>query len=332
MNFANPEYFLLFIPLIVAAWWATKYGIRKRSRLYIPTASWVDQRPRFGTPSPFRVHYVLRIISLSLIIVGLARPQEVFQREKRTIEAVDMIVSFDLSKSMDAVDFKPNRRTVAINVLEKFISQRVDDRIGLVLFSGEAYLAVPPTNDHKIVVESLTKSDNKHLQDGTAIGESLAVAVNHLRNSTAKSRIIILVTDGDNNMGSVDPETAAELAKGFGIKVYTIAVGRKGKVDFPVERYDPIFGKQVVWQSLTDAINEPLLQSIANRTQGRFFRAEAGDVLENIFKTIDALEKTKVEIDTYVRTSERAWPWLLTALMILSLELFALNTRWRKLP
>jgi len=267
-----------------------------------------------------------------LIIFALARPQEVFQREKRTIEAVDMIVSFDLSKSMDAVDFKPNRRTVAIRVLEKFIDQRIDDRIGLVLFSGEAFLAVPPTNDHKIVKESLQKSNNKYLQDGTAIGESLAVGVNHLRHSTAKSRIIILVTDGDNNMGSVDPETAAELAKGYGIRVYTIAVGRKGKVDFPVERYDPVFGKQVTWQTLTDAINEPLLQSIANRTQGRFFRAEDRDVLENIFDTIDALEKTKVEIDTYVRTAERAWPWILAAVFFLTLELVALNTRWRKLP
>lgn len=332
MTFANPEYFLLFIPLIIVAWWVSKHGIKNRSRLFIPTAGWVDQRPRFRIPSPFRVHFLLRILAMIFVIIGLARPQEVFQREKRTIEAVDMIISFDLSKSMDAVDFKPNRRTVAIRVLQKFIDQRQDDRIGLVQFSGEAFLSVPPTNDHKIVKNSLVKSNNKHLQDGTAIGESIAVAVNHLRHSTAKSRIVILVTDGDNNMGSVDPETAAELAKGYEIKVYTIAVGRKGKVDFPVERFDPVFGKQVVWQTLTDAINEPLLQSIANRTQGRFFRAEDKDVLENIFDTIDTLEKTKVEVDTYVRTSERAWPWILIAVIFLSLELLALNTKWRKLP
>jgi Ca-activated chloride channel family protein len=332
MTFAHPIFFLLLIPVAVAALLAWRYGTKRRSRLFIPTASWVDQRPRFTIPSPFRVHYFLRLPALVFIVIGLARPQEIFQREKRTIEAVDIIVSFDLSKSMDAVDFRPNRRSVAIDVLTDFIDRRRDDRIGLVLFSGEAFLAVPPTTDHKVVKEALVNSSNKYLQDGTAIGESLAVAVNHLKDSRAKSRIIILVTDGDNNMGSVDPETAAELAKGYGLKVYTIAVGRKGKVDFPVTIYDPVFGEQTVMQQLTDAINEPLLQSIATRTQGRFFRAQDSGVLENIFQTIDSLEKTKVEVDTFVRTSEKAWPWILAALVLVLLELMALNTRWRKLP
>jgi Ca-activated chloride channel family protein len=332
MSFANPEYLLLLIVVGLVAFFAYRKGPRKRSRLFIPTADWVDQRPRFRIPSPFRVHYFLRLPALILIVIGLARPQDVFERERRTIEAVDMVISFDLSKSMDAVDFKPDRRTVAINILTNFIDQRPDDRIGLVLFSGEAFLAVPVTSDHKMVKNALIQSSNRHLQDGTAIGESIAVAVAHLKDSKAKSRIVILVTDGDNNMGSVDPETAAELAKGFGIKVYTIAVGRKGKVDFPVKIYDPVFGEQVVWQQLTDAINEPLLQSIASRTQGRFFRAQDIGVLEKIFETIDSLEKTKVEVDTFVRTSEKAWPYLLIALILVLTELFALNTRWRKLP
>lgn len=332
MNFAHPIFFLLLIPIAIAAWLAHRHGIKRRSRLFIPMASWIDQRPRFTIPSPFRVHYALRLPALIFIVFGLARPQEIFEREKRTIEAVDIVVSFDLSKSMDAIDFRPNRRTVAINVLTDFIDRRKDDRIGLVLFAGEALLAVPTTTDHKVVKEALVHSTNKFLQDGTAIGESLAVSVNHLKDSRAKSRIVILVTDGDNNMGSVDPETAAELAKGFGIKVYTIAVGRKGRVDFPVTIYDPVFGQQTVMQQLTDAINEPLLQSIATRTQGRFFRAQDSGVLENIFQTIDALEKTKVEVDTFVRTSEKAWPWILAALIFVLVELMALNTRWRKLP
>lgn len=331
MTFANPEYFLFLIPVIFLAIWVRRSGVRKRSRLFIPFANWIDQRPRFTIPSPFKVHYWLRIPCLVLIVIGLARPQEVFEREKRTIEAVDIVLSFDLSKSMDAVDFRPNRRTVAIRVLQRFIDQRVDDRIGLVLFSGEAFLAVPTTTDHDVVKESLLKSNNKFLQDGTAIGESIAVAVRQLKDSTAKSRIIILVTDGDNNMGSVDPETAADLAQGFGIRVYTIAVGRKGKVDFPVEVQTPL-GKQTVWQSLTDAINEPLLRSIAEKTDGRFFRAVDRNVLESIFQTIDELEKTKVEVDTFVRTSEKAWPWILAAVLLLCLELLALNTKWRKLP
>lgn len=332
MSFAHPIFLFLLIPIAAAAWIVWRQGMKRRSRLFIPTASWIDQRPRFSIPSPFRVHYVLRLPALVLLVVGLARPQEIFEREKRTIEAVDIVMSFDLSKSMDAIDFRPNRRTVAINVLVDFIERRKDDRIGLVLFSGEAFLAVPTTTDHKVVTDALVNSTNKFLQDGTAIGESLAVSVNHLKDSRAKSRIVILVTDGDNNMGSVDPETAAELAKGFGIKVYTIAVGKKGKVDFPVTIYDPVFGEQTVMQQLVDAINEPLLQSIASRTQGRFFRAQDIGVLENIFQTIDALEKTKVEVDTFVRTSEKAWPWILAALVLVLTELIALNTRWRKLP
>jgi len=332
VSFAHPIFLFLLIPIAAAAWIVWRQGMKRRSRLFIPTASWIDQRPRFSIPSPFRVHYVLRLPALVLLVVGLARPQEIFEREKRTIEAVDIVMSFDLSKSMDAIDFRPNRRTVAINVLVDFIERRKDDRIGLVLFSGEAFLAVPTTTDHKVVTDALVNSTNKFLQDGTAIGESLAVSVNHLKDSRAKSRIVILVTDGDNNMGSVDPETAAELAKGFGIKVYTIAVGKKGKVDFPVTIYDPVFGEQTVMQQLVDAINEPLLQSIASRTQGRFFRAQDIGVLENIFQTIDALEKTKVEVDTFVRTSEKAWPWILAALVLVLTELIALNTRWRKLP
>lgn len=332
MIFANPELLLLLVLVLIVAYFVFKNGPRQRSRLFVPTGSWVDQRPRYSIPSPFRVHYFLRLPALVLIVIALARPQTVFEHEKRTIEAVDMIISFDLSKSMDAVDFKPDRRTVAINVLTNFIDRRRDDRIGLVLFSGEAFLAVPTTTDHQWLKKSLTQSTNRNLQDGTAIGESIAVAVNHLKDSKAKSRVIVLVTDGDNNMGSVDPNTAAELARGFGIKIYAIAVGSKGRVDFPVRVFDPVFGEQVVWQQLTDAINEELLMSMAKRTQGRFFRAQEAGVLEKIFETIDSLEKTKVDVDTYVRTNEQAWPWIWGALILILLELLALNTRWRKLP
>jgi Ca-activated chloride channel family protein len=332
VNFANPEAFLLLIPLLATCWYAWKFGVRKRSRLHVPLASWIDQRPRFTLPTPFRIHFATRALALIFIVVALARPQDIFQREKRTIEAVDMVIIFDLSKSMDAVDFRPNRRTVGIQLLNKFIELRRDDRIGVVLFSGEAYLAVPLTNDHKVVSQAIETSSNRNLQDGTAIGEAVAVSVNHLKNSNAKSRIAVLITDGDNNMGIVDPETAAELAKGFGIKLYTVAIGKKGKVDFPVTIMDPIQGEQTVWQQLTDSINEPLLQGMAQRTGGRFFRAQDSGVLETIFETIDRLEKTKVEVDTFVRYSETAWPWILAAVFLLCIEALALNSRWRKLP
>ncbi len=289
-------------------------------------------RPRFQLPSPARIHLLFRATALALLIVGLARPQETFTRERRLSEAVDIMISFDLSKSMDAVDFRPNRRTVAINVLADFIKSRTEDRIGLVFFSGEAYLAVPLTTDQKILVERIQESSNRHIKDGTAIGESVAVAVNHLKDSKAESRVILLVTDGDNNMGSVDPETAAELARGYGIRIYTIAIGRKGVVDFPVTVYDPLRGQQTIWQQLTDAINEPLLESMATRTGGRFFRAQDKDVLSRIFTTIDQLEKTKVESEILTRHSERSWPWIFAGFLLLFFEGLLLNTRWRKLP
>jgi Ca-activated chloride channel family protein len=332
MKFANPEAFLLFIPLLFVALFTWRVGIRRRSRLAYPTGTWVDQRPRLVLVSPFRLQFVLRLASLSLIVVALARPQEVLTKVNRLVEAVDLVICFDLSKSMDAIDFQPNRRTVAVQTINSFIDKRVDDRIGLVLFSGEAFLAIPITHDHDMVKAAVRESSNRYLQDGTAIGQALAVAVSHLRNSKAKSRVIVLVTDGDNNMGSVDPITAAELAKGYGLKIYTVGLGKKGRVAFPVRGTDA-FGRQVqVYQYLTDAVNDELLADIANRTGGRSFRAAEDGVLEKIFATIDQLEKTKVETNTVVRFAELAWPWMLAAALLLLAEGVALNTRWRKIP
>jgi len=314
------------------AWFQWTRGVRKRSRLDYPTASWIDGRPRFTLPSPFKVHFWLRLAGLSLMIVGLARPQEIFKKQQRIVDGVDIIISFDLSKSMEAVDFRPNRRTVALKTLNDFIAKRPDDRIGLVLFSGEAYLAVPLTTDHDILVDALARSSNKNLQDGTAIGQSLAVAVSHLRRSTAKSRVIILVTDGDNNMGSVDPVTAAELARGYGLKIYTIAIGKKGRVAFPVTVTDPFGRERTEYAYLTDAINDELLADIARRTGGKSFRAAEDGVLDQIFETINTLEKSKVETNTLVRYGELAWPWIFAAAVLLLSEGLALHTRWRKLP
>ncbi len=332
MRFTNPEAFLLFIPYLLATLYTWRVGVRRRSRLDYPTGTWIDARPKLGLMSPFRLHFLLRSFALAFLIVGLARPQKVLTKENRIVEAVDMVICFDLSKSMEAVDFRPNRRKVAIETIESFIDKRVDDRIGLVLFSGEAYLAVPITHDHKVVKEAIEASSNKYLQDGTAIGQSVAVAVHHLRNSKAKSRVIVLVTDGDNNMGSVEPITAAELAKGYDLKIYAVGIGKKGRVAFPVKAMGP-FGREVeTYQYLTDAVNDELLADMANRTGGKSFRAAEDGVLDRIFSEIDRLEKTKVETNTLVRYTELAWPWIWAAVLLLALEGLALNTRWRKVP
>jgi len=331
LEIANPEAFLLFIPLIYVFWVNIKNGVRFRSRIFTPTESWMKDRPKLQAPTPFKIHISLRFLGLSFLIFALSRPQAVSTREKRTVDALDMVICFDLSKSMDALDFRPNRREVAIKVISQFIDRRKDDRIGLVLFSGEAYTAVPMTLDHDVVKQGIRSSSNNYLQDGTAIGQALAVAVNHLKGSVAKSKIVILVTDGDNNMGSVAPMTAADLAKGHAVRVYTIGLGKKGKVQYPVTR---IIGgsEQVIYQTLTDASNDELLTQMAEHTGGTFYSATQESMLSSVFETIDKLEKTKVETQTYVRRSELAWPWLLLGLGILFLEIIALNTRWRKIP
>jgi Ca-activated chloride channel homolog len=333
MRFQHPEFFALFVPLILVALYQLRQGVRLRGRVDFPSTFWMDARPKLGLPSPFKVHWLLRLIGLSFLIVALARPQKVFTKVSKNVEGIDIIISFDLSKSMDALDFAPNRRVVAVKTTLDFIDRRPNDRIGLVLFSGEAYLATPLTTDHKILKDAVSQSSNRLLQDGTAIGQSLAVGVNHLRNSTARSRVLILVTDGDNNMGSVDPPTAAELAKGFGVKIYTIGMGKKGRVKFPVTTMNPFTQREeTVYQWLDDAVNDELLEQIAKHTGGRFFRATDSALLEEIFSTIDTLEKTKIDTQTYVRFSELAWPFLVTGLLILLAEALALNTRWRKLP
>jgi Ca-activated chloride channel family protein len=332
MKFSHPEALLLFIPLLALIWFVQKYGVRFRSRIYFPTDSWIKGRPKFSTPTPFRIHLILRSLALGLIIVALARPQEHSEKIKRTVDAIDMVICFDLSKSMDALDFKPNRRAVAIRTINNFIDRRADDRIGLVLFSGEAYMAVPMTLDHTILKTAIERSSNSQLQDGTAIGQSLAVAVNHLRTSKARSRIVVLVTDGDNNMGSVAPETAADLAAGYGIKVYTIGIGKKGRVAFPVTRTDALGREFEELQYLTDAANDELLQKIATASGGRFFSATEQSMLAEVFDSIDKLERTKVETQTFTLVHEKAWPWIFLALLLLTLEIVALHTRWRKIP
>lgn len=332
VQFTHPWVFLFFIPLAGVAWYTWKIGVRRRSRVDYPTGTWIDQRPKLTLISPFRLYFFLRLAALSLMIVALARPQHVFTKENRVVEAVDMVICFDLSKSMDAIDFRPNRHTVAVKTISAFIDTRADDRIGLVLFSGEAFLAVPITHDHKVVKDAVEKSSNKYVQDGTAIGQAIAVGVHHLRDSKAKSRVIVLVTDGDNNMGSVDPVTAAEMAKAYGLKIYAVGIGKKGRVAFPVKAMGP-FGREVeTYQYLTDAANDELLADLASRTGGKNYHAEDSDVLEKIFKEIDHLEKTKVETNTLVRYSELAWPWIWFAVLFLLAEGIALNTRWRKIP
>ncbi len=331
MTWANPEAFWFFLPLLFAFYFYWRKSIRYRSRLSFPF-DWAVGNSKRQVLTPFRLQGILQFVGMGCLIIALARPQERREKEKRIVEAVDMLLVFDLSKSMEALDFSPNRRRVAIDTLIQFIKRRSDDRVGLVLFSGEAYLSTPLTLDHKLLLSNLVNSSNSGLEDGTAIGQSLAVAVNHLRHSSAKSRVILLVTDGDNNMGSVDPISAAQIAAGYGLKIYTIGLGKKGRVPYPVIVDDGFGQKRQVLNYLTDAANDELLQRISDLTGGRFFSATDQNILPKIFQEIDRLEKSKVEILKQVKITELADMWMWLGLFLLCLQAFGLQTLWRKFP
>ncbi|MEI7440670.1 MAG: VWA domain-containing protein [bacterium] len=325
------EAFLLFIPLILGFLFFFRISARFRSRLIFPF-DWSSGISLKKVLTPFRLQGGLRFLALTFLILALARPQKRLGKEKRIVESIDMIVAFDLSKSMEALDFSPNRRTVAIDRLVEFIYHRQDDRMGLVLFSGEAYLSVPLTLDHKLLLTNLKTSSNSALEDGTAIGQALAVAVNHLKNSTAKSKMILLVTDGDNNMGSIDPISASQIAAGFGIKIYSIGIGKKGRVPFPVTVEDGFGNKKQVLQYLTDAANDELLQKISTYTGGKAYSAIDQSLMGKILTEIDQLEKSKVEILNQSKTVEVADFFLWLGIFLLFAEGFALQSVWRKYP
>lgn len=271
----------------------------------------------------------LRSLVFGLAIFSLARPQAVNREREHETKGVDIVISLDISGSMLAEDFKPeNRLGVAKEEAGKFVRGRENDRIGLVVFAREAYTQCPLTLDYDILSHLLSEIQIGMIQDGTAIGMGLATAVNRLRESDARSKVIILITDGENNAGKIDPVTAAELAKTFGIKVYTIGVGRGGLVPFPVN--DPLFGKRYV-QAKVD-IDEFTLKRIADITGGVFFRARDPRSLAEIYARINELERTEVRVHEYQSFDELFPYFLFPGLILLAAELILKNTLYLKIP
>lgn len=327
MQFRHPLFFLFFFLLPILAYW-----IEKR-RTY-PTLRFSNVSLAKPLHASWRVRSIgmfnlLRNLILGLFIIALARPQAVNREREHETKGVDIIISLDISGSMLAEDFKPeNRLGVAKEEAKKFILGRENDRIGLVVFAREAYTQCPLTLDYDILSNLLSEIQIGMIQDGTAIGMGLATAVNRLRESDAKSKVIILITDGENNAGKIDPVTAAELAKTFGVKVYTIGVGRGGLVPFPIN--DPLFGKRYV-QAKVD-IDEFALKRIADITSGVFFRARDPQSLSEIYSRINALEKTEVKVHEY-QSFEELFPYfLIPALLLLGIEMVFKNTVFLKVP
>lgn len=317
--------------LVIAAMIA--YHFRKK-RFKSATIKYSDIRivKRAARSSRQRYRFlltVLRVMAVALFIVAFARPRSGTEYKEVTSEGIDIMLCLDVSSSMQAEDFKPhNRLYVAKEEIKKFISRRINDRIGLVVFARYSYTQCPLTTDYGVLLNFVDQVQFGAVEDGTAIGMAIANAVNRLRDSDAKSKIIVLLTDGDNNSGEIDPLTAANLAEAFDIKIYTIGAGKPGNAMYPYQ--DPVFGKRYVYQPTK--IDEKSLREIADRTKGKYFRARSGEELEEIYGIIDNLEKTEVKESTHVEYRELFYYFAYMGLLLLMLEVLLANTYFKKLP
>ena len=309
--FINPEYFyLLIIPVVYSIWYFFK---RKNINSEILFSNLGSLNKTKTLKNRLRdLPQIFKILAICLLIIALARPQSSTNWEESTTEGIDIVLSMDISGSMLAEDLKPNRLEASKDVAVDFISKRVNDRIGLVIFSGESFTQCPLTTDHNVLINLFKDVKSGMVEDGTAIGMGLATAVNRLKDSDAISKIIILLTDGVNNKGVVAPFTAAEIAKQFGIRVYTIGVGTEGYAPYP---FQTPFGVQ--YQDVEVQIDEETLQNIATVTDGKYFRATNNSKLKEIYKDIDMLEKSKIEVTEFHKRSEEFSNFAIPAFIIL---------------
>lgn len=320
---------ILLVPLIIFAYLRFKGANTIRfpslETLKIIKPSW--------TIKGRHILIVLRLLVITLVILGLARPQAGKEETEITTEGIDIILALDVSGSMQAQDFeikgqRHNRLFVVKDVVKDFIKGRENDRIGMVVFAGRAYTQCPLTLDYGVLLQFLKKIEIGMIEDGTAVGSAIGTSVNRLRETKAKSKVVILLTDGRNNAGEIDPLTAAEIAKTLGIKIYTIGAGTKGLAPFPAV---DIFGNQVLKPIKID-IDDKMLTEIAKITGGLYFRATDTESLERIYEQIDALEKTETEVKHYTEYNELFPYFILPAFGLLILEIALANTRFRKVP
>jgi Ca-activated chloride channel family protein len=271
---------------------------------------------------------IIRLLAMAALIVALARPAMYSSIELTEGEGIDIVLCLDVSGSMLARDFTPDRLQASVNVARNFINNRQGDRIGLVIFAGQSLSLCPLTTDRKVVIQQLNTIEYGSLADGTAIGSGLASSVDRLRTDTAKSKVVILLTDGENTGGLIDPPTAKELAKTYGIRVYTIGVGTIGYAPMP---YKTPTGTTVMQQEKV-SIDEPLLTEIANETGGHYFRATDTKTLDSVYASIDMLEKSKVETTIFEKRTEAFFPWVMAAIILLLLEALLQYTVFRRFP
>lgn len=327
MSWANPEWLwllLLLIPIIGYQLW--KFYHKKNPSLLFSNTSGLKNLSGNWRSYGVWVAPLLQILAFSLIVIALARPQYKNTTVERNAEGIDIVLTLDISTSMKAEDLKPNRLEAAKNVAEDFISKRMSDRIGLVLFARQSFTMVPPTLDYDMLKNLLADVEMGVVEDGTAIGMGMATAVNRLKDSNAESKVIILLTDGQNNAGEIDPVTAADLALSHDVKVYTIGAGTRGTAPYPVR--DPVFGDR--YQNIEVNIDEDMLTQIAEMTGGAYFRATDTERLQEIYNEIDELEKTEIEEVVYTDVEDLYARFLLPGILLLMLSLISEQFIFRK--
>jgi Ca-activated chloride channel family protein len=316
---------LLLIPLLAFWYW-------RRRRHMFTELTFSSLQPFDHTPRSLRerlreVPIVLRLVALALFIVALARPQAVSSRENVSTEGIDIVLLLDISGSMLAEDFSPNRLVAAKQVADEFIDGRINDRIGLVIFSAESFTQCPLTTDYPVLKSLLKEVKNGMIADGTAIGLAIANGVNRLKDSKAKSKVMILLTDGVNNRGEIDPITAAKIAATYNLRVYTVGVGAQGEAPYPVETP---FGIQR--RLIPVDLDEKTLTAVAEMTGGKYYRATDNRKLKAIYREIDQLERSKIEVTAYKRYTELFYNWLAAGLLALLIEVLLGGTVLRKIP
>lgn len=327
ITFLQPQflYLLVILPLFIG-WYIWKQKEMQAS-LQISSLKGFSKAPVSWKIYLRHLIFALRMLTVAILIVVLARPQSTNSIRNVTTEGIDIVMTLDISSSMLAEDFKPNRLEAAKDVAIQFVSGRHNDKIGLVIFAAESFTQCPLTTDHNVLINLFKDIRVNMLEDGTAIGMGLATAVARIKDSKAKSKVIILLTDGVNNRGEIAPMTAAEIAKTFGVRVYTIGVGTMGMAPYPVKT---VFGKQ--YQQMEVKIDEELLQNIADITDGQYFRATNKNKLKAIYEEIDKLEKTKIEVKEYTKRHEEYLILVVIAGLLLLTEILLKNTILKNIP
>jgi Ca-activated chloride channel family protein len=323
----NYLYLLLLIPLLV---WFRYFRRRKNHAPLVYSDTNLIRQVKFrGKLWPRYISPILKVLALILIILALARPRFARTFEEVRTQGIDIILTLDISGSMQAEDFKPqNRLFVAKEVIKEFVQERTEDRLGLVVFAAQAFTQCPLTLDHNVLIQFLDHVTFGMVEDGTAIGTAIANSCNRLKDSQTKSKVIVLLTDGVNNTGKIDPITAADIAASLGIKIYTIGIGKPGNAPFPVD--DPFLGR--IYKYIPNALDEEVLREVADKTGGIYFRAETGEKLSEVYKEISSLETTEIKTKGYIQYRELFTPFVLIGLGFILIESVLGRTHFRKIP